>query len=377
MSEPATPPSTAVNTAVRHPVRRRLRGWLPSAFAGLAAVILGLGVSELLAALVAPAASPVLVVGSLMIDAAPGWAKETAIALFGTGDKAALLTGLAIVLAVVAAAAGVLERWKTPLGRVVIGAAGVFGVGAAITRNGSAAFDIVPAAAATVVSLITLGVLLRAMDEPLRPRPINPASLRSTGGRQPNALELARAEEARKREAARLTRRRFPRSDERRRGPRRANCRWGLRASGRRARRHRRPERAQAARPRRQGRGDPGRGRPRHRRHAGTRGLEHRLLPDRHRPADPPDRPDPVEAQDHRDGRQPDLDHLRRAARPPSRRELHDADVRVERGRRQPHRQRALARIPDPSPARARPAEGRRRHGVSRTARTASPRALR
>jgi DMSO/TMAO reductase YedYZ molybdopterin-dependent catalytic subunit len=205
MSEPDAPP----RTTVRHPVRQRLRGWLPSAFAGLAAVILGLGVSELIAALVAPAASPVLVVGSLMIDAAPGWAKATAIALFGTGDKAALLTGLGIVLAVVAGAAGVIERWRSPLGRVVIGAAGVFGVGAAITRNGSAAFDIVPAAAATVVALITLGVLLRAMDEPMRPRPINPASVRTTGGRQPNTLELARAEEARKRENARLTRRRF------------------------------------------------------------------------------------------------------------------------------------------------------------------------
>jgi DMSO/TMAO reductase YedYZ molybdopterin-dependent catalytic subunit len=201
MTEPAASPAPAP--------RHRLRGWLPSAFAGLAAVILGLGVSELLAALFAPAASPVLVVGSLMIDAAPGWAKETAIALFGTGDKAALLTGLGIVLAVVAGAAGVLERWKSPLGRVVIGAAGVFGVGAAITRNGSAAFDLIPAAAATVVALITLGVLLRAMDEPIRPRPINPASLRATGGRQPNALELARAAEAQKRESARLTRRKF------------------------------------------------------------------------------------------------------------------------------------------------------------------------
>ncbi len=195
------------------PPRRRL-AWMPSAFAGLASVVLGLGVSELVAAIVAPAASPVLVVGSLMIDLAPGWAKETAIALFGTGDKAALLTGLGIVLALVSAAAGVLERWKPPIGRVIIGAAGVFGVGAAITRKGSAAFDIIPAAAATVVALIVLGVLLRAMDEPTRPLPINPASvraasLRATGGRQPNELELARAAEAQCRETARLTRRKF------------------------------------------------------------------------------------------------------------------------------------------------------------------------
>src|SRR5487761_2781847 len=124
--------------------RGRMRGWVPAAGVGLASVILGLGVSELVAAVVAPAASPVLVVGSLMIDLAPGWAKETAIALFGTGDKAALLTGLGIVLALVSAAAGILERGKPPIGRVVIGAAGVFGVGAALTRSGSAPFDIVP-----------------------------------------------------------------------------------------------------------------------------------------------------------------------------------------------------------------------------------------
>lgn len=203
MSDPAP------ETAARPRLRSRLRGWLPSAFAGLAAVILGLGVSELVAALVAPAASPVLVVGSLMIDLAPPWAKETAIALFGTGDKAALLTGLAIVLVLVSAAAGVLERLRPPIGRIIIGAAGVFGVGAAITRSGSAAFDIIPAATATVVALIVLGVLLRAMEESTRPAPINPASLRSTGGRQPNTLELARAAEAQRRESARLTRRRF------------------------------------------------------------------------------------------------------------------------------------------------------------------------
>ena len=212
MGAPDAPPDA---TPTQSPLwRRRLRGWLPSAFAGLAAVILGLGASELVAAVVAPSASPVLVVGSLMIDLAPGWAKETAIALFGTGDKVALLTGLGLVLSLVAATAGVLERRKPPIGRVIIGAAGVFGVGAAITRNGSAAFDIIPAAVATVVALITLGILLRAMDEPGRPRPINPAGLRSaglrsTGGRQPNSVELARAAEAQRRESARFTRRKF------------------------------------------------------------------------------------------------------------------------------------------------------------------------
>src|ERR1700709_2629582 len=120
---PETPRSTRAD-------RSPPGGVLPG-IAGVASVALGLGVSELVAAIVAPAASPVLVVGSQMIDLAPGWAKETAIALFGTGDRAAPPPGGAIALVIVSAAAGVLERWKSPIGRIVIGAAGVFGVGAA------------------------------------------------------------------------------------------------------------------------------------------------------------------------------------------------------------------------------------------------------
>ena len=98
------------------------RRWLLPALAGIAAVALGLGAAELAAAIVAPTASPVLVIGSLLIDFAPSWAKETAIALFGTGDKAALLVGIGLVLLVISAAAGVLQWRRPPLGRILIAA---------------------------------------------------------------------------------------------------------------------------------------------------------------------------------------------------------------------------------------------------------------
>jgi DMSO/TMAO reductase YedYZ molybdopterin-dependent catalytic subunit len=190
---------------------RRLPQWILPAVAGLASVILGLGLAELAAALVAPTASPVLLVGSQMIDWAPLWGKEAAIALFGTNDKAALLTGVAIVLAAVAGAAGVLERRRPPIGRLIIGAEGIFGVGVAIARNGSAAFDIIPAAVATIVALIALGFLLRAMEEPIRPRPLNPAAVRAElgGSKTADPDAVARAAEAQREAAARLTRRRF------------------------------------------------------------------------------------------------------------------------------------------------------------------------
>ncbi|MEO5920170.1 MAG: molybdopterin-dependent oxidoreductase [Pseudolysinimonas sp.] len=143
----------------------RARRWLLPALAGIASVALGLGAAELAAAIIAPTASPVFVVGSLMIDLAPPWAKETAIALFGTGDKAALLTGIGIVLLVIAAAAGVLQWWRPPLGRLVIAAGAIFGVGAAITRSGAAILDAIPAAVAAIVAVVALGFLLRKAPE--------------------------------------------------------------------------------------------------------------------------------------------------------------------------------------------------------------------
>jgi DMSO/TMAO reductase YedYZ molybdopterin-dependent catalytic subunit len=179
------------------------------AVAGLVSVILGLGLAELAAALVAPDASPVLVVGSQLIDWAPAWAKQTAIALFGIGDKAALLTGIAIALVIVSGAAGALERWKPPIGRIVIGAAGVFGVGAAIARSGSSAFDIIPAAVATIVALIALGFLLRQLEERPAPRLINPATLRASGSAGVPGTITAETAATQRETAARLSRRRF------------------------------------------------------------------------------------------------------------------------------------------------------------------------
>ncbi len=101
------------------PAPSRLRD-LPAVVAGIAATVLGAGLGELAAALVAPSASPFAVIGGAMIDLAPAWAKDLAIDLFGTGDKAALLVGIAVLLLVVAGVAGALENRRPPWGRVVL-----------------------------------------------------------------------------------------------------------------------------------------------------------------------------------------------------------------------------------------------------------------
>jgi len=112
----------------------RARRWLFPAIAGVASVAFGLGVAELVSALFAAQASPVIVVGSLLIDFAPPWAKDAAIALFGTADKIALLVAIGLVLVVAAAAVGVVaSRWPI-VARLVIVAGGILGIAAAVTR---------------------------------------------------------------------------------------------------------------------------------------------------------------------------------------------------------------------------------------------------
>ena len=59
------------------------------AVAGVAAGVAAAGAGELTAALLVPTGSPFTVIGAAAIDLAPTWAKDAAIALFGTADKIA------------------------------------------------------------------------------------------------------------------------------------------------------------------------------------------------------------------------------------------------------------------------------------------------
>jgi DMSO/TMAO reductase YedYZ molybdopterin-dependent catalytic subunit len=127
----------------------------------VAAIVLGAGVGELAAGAFAAAASPVASVGSALIDLAPGWAKASAIALFGTSDKAALLTGVAIVLIAVAAGLGVLESRYPRTGALLCAALGIIGIVAATTRADAAALAWAPSAAAAIAAAFAIGPLVR------------------------------------------------------------------------------------------------------------------------------------------------------------------------------------------------------------------------
>ncbi|MBT2486849.1 MULTISPECIES: molybdopterin-dependent oxidoreductase [unclassified Microbacterium] len=133
------------------------------AFAGLSAALFAVGLGELVAAVVEPSASPFAVIGSGLIDLAPSWAKDTAIALFGTGDKVALLVGIAVVLAVVAALAGILELRRSGAGAVILGGLGALAVVAAMVRPGAGPFAWLPGLVAGLAAVIAVRVLIRRL----------------------------------------------------------------------------------------------------------------------------------------------------------------------------------------------------------------------
>ncbi|MRH28030.1 molybdopterin-dependent oxidoreductase [Microbacterium sp. SYP-A9085] len=130
-----------------------------AALAGIAAVVLGVGAGELVAAFAA-AAGPVTAIGGALIDLAPGWAKETAIALFGRSDKAALITGILVVLVAVAAGLGILERRYRRMGALLCAALGIVGMVAATTRADAGALALLPSAVAGAAAALTIGPLV-------------------------------------------------------------------------------------------------------------------------------------------------------------------------------------------------------------------------
>ncbi|WP_395245430.1 molybdopterin-dependent oxidoreductase [Agromyces sp. MMS24-K17] len=168
------------------PSGTRANGWL-AAMAGVAAALFAVGVGELTAAIVAPGSGPLVVVGSALIELAPPWAKDAAIALFGTGDKAALLVGIGIVLVLVAAGAGLLEARVPPWGRVVFGVLGAAGIVAAVTRAGAGPLALLPSGLAGVAGAMAVMVLVQRL--PGAARRASEASGRPEASAGPDATD--------------------------------------------------------------------------------------------------------------------------------------------------------------------------------------------
>jgi len=152
----------------------RLTTYLPKtrtvayAATGMLAAIGGIASAHLVAGLTNPAASPVLAVGSVVIDATPTPVKEFAVAQFGTADKPILLATVTLVTLVAAAVAGALSRRRVGLGIGFIVLLTGLATTAALTRPVATPSDAIPGVVSAVVGLaILLGLgRLLARGEP-------------------------------------------------------------------------------------------------------------------------------------------------------------------------------------------------------------------
>ena len=136
---------------------------LLASIVGLAAAMATLGVAEVAALFVAAASSPLVAVGSFVIDIVPPWFKDFAIALFGLNDKLALLVGLGLLVAVLAAIIGVLELRRAPAGAIGLGIVGVIATVAAGTRAEATPFWALPTVIGAVVGVLVLRLGIRRL----------------------------------------------------------------------------------------------------------------------------------------------------------------------------------------------------------------------
>jgi DMSO/TMAO reductase YedYZ molybdopterin-dependent catalytic subunit len=115
------------------PARRAGRG----AAAGLLSGAVAVGAGQLVAAITGANGSPVVAVGQLQIDLTPPALKNFAISAFGSHDKLVLVSGLLVVLALVAAVLGILAMRRLGYGLVGLAVFAVIGAVAAATAGGA------------------------------------------------------------------------------------------------------------------------------------------------------------------------------------------------------------------------------------------------
>ncbi|WP_235534949.1 molybdopterin-dependent oxidoreductase [Nocardioides sp. Soil777] len=137
---------------------------LLQALYGVLATLVGMAAAHLVAALTVPAASPVLAVGSTVIDLTPTPVKEWAIRTFGTADKPILIGSVLVVVLILAGIAGIVAARRLTLGiTMIVGLAAIAGV-LALLRPSAGVLDLVPSAVAALVGALTLAGLYRFAD---------------------------------------------------------------------------------------------------------------------------------------------------------------------------------------------------------------------
>jgi DMSO/TMAO reductase YedYZ molybdopterin-dependent catalytic subunit len=132
---------------------------------GVLAVGAALGAGNLVAGIVSPSSSPYLAVGDTVIRFSPEPVTEFAKATFGTADKPILLGGMAVVILLVAAAAGIASRRDRRPGVAVVTVLGIAGFAAVAFAPSFAPLDLVAPLAALLAGVVSFRWLHRlALD---------------------------------------------------------------------------------------------------------------------------------------------------------------------------------------------------------------------
>lgn len=121
---------------------------------GVLALAAALAAGHLVAAFVGVNASPYLAVGNSAIDLTPTALKDFAVRTFGVYDKLVLLGGMAVVMVLVAAIAGLLSRRSAVPGTVVIGLFGLVGGIAVFARPDLGQLSLLAPAASLVAGVL-------------------------------------------------------------------------------------------------------------------------------------------------------------------------------------------------------------------------------
>ncbi|MEE2039046.1 molybdopterin-dependent oxidoreductase [Nocardiopsis sp. CT-R113] len=132
---------------------------------GLLVVGAALGTAQLAAAVVR-ASSPVVAVGDAVVDLSPTWLVETAIGLFGTADKAVLLAGVVVLLALSGCALGTVALRRPAAGYAGLAVFAAAGLAATWVRRADDPGAALPVVCAALAGAAALAVLLRSLGGP-------------------------------------------------------------------------------------------------------------------------------------------------------------------------------------------------------------------
>ena len=132
--------------------------------AGILAALAGTAAGHLVAALLVPASSPVLAVGTTVINLTPTPVKVWAVRELGSADKPVLIGSVLLGTLLLAGVAGILASRRFAVGAtllvVLVAAAGA----SALVQPAAGVLDAVPAVITALVGLATLAYLLRGVS---------------------------------------------------------------------------------------------------------------------------------------------------------------------------------------------------------------------